>query len=155
MRLVSQIILFVSLILMMNVISTPIGGKWIWRELGMNNRSRTWIRKWNPIWNIRLGLEQSSMNLARLRETLPVRDLSSTILNGLCSFMLEDWRSPIDVEITRAIENSDSIQTDSTRRKLARESGWFNLERCPILWNCFQVRCETINLLIMDHLSYI
>jgi len=52
--------------------------------------------------------------------------------------MLEDWRSPIDVEITRAIENSDSIQTDlRTRKKLARESGWFNLERCPIFMESF------------------
>ena len=77
------------------------------------------------------------MNVARLRETLAVRDLSRTILDGLCSFMLEDWRSPIDMEITRAIGNSDSKQTDSTRKKLARESGWFNLERCPIFMELF------------------
>ena len=115
---------------MMIFTSITIGGKWIWRELDMNNRGRTWIRKWNPVWNIRLGLEQSSMNVDRLCKTLTVRDLSRTILNGLCSFMLEEWKSPIGY--------SGSIQADSiTRKKLAKESGLYNLEKYPIFMELF------------------
>ena len=54
----------------------------------------------------------------------------STILNGLCSFMLEEWKSPIGF--------SGSIQADSmTRKKLAKESGFYNLEKYPIFMELF------------------
>lgn len=63
-------------------------------------------RTWTPTWNI------------------------STILNGLCSFMLEEWESPIGF--------SGSIQADSiTRKKLAKESGLYNLEKYPIFMELF------------------
>ena len=59
-----------------------------------------------------------------------VGDLLSTILNGLCSFMLEEWKSPIGF--------SGSIQADSiTRKKLAKESGLYNLEKYPIFMELF------------------
>ena len=62
--------------------------------------------------------------------TSTVGDLSSTIINGLCSFMLEEWESPIGF--------SGSIQADSiTRKKLAKESGLYNLEKYPIFMELF------------------
>ena len=61
---------------------------------------------------------------------LTIEDLLSTILNGLCSFMLEEWKSPIGY--------SGSIQADSiTRKKLAKESGLYNLEKYPIFMELF------------------
>ena len=67
--------------------------------------------------------------------TSTVRDLSSTILNGLRSCMLEEWKSPI---WTRMVGYSGSSQADSsTKNKLARESGMFNLEKCPIFMELF------------------
>jgi len=59
-----------------------------------------------------------------------VGDLLSTILNGLCSFMLEEWESPIGF--------SGSIQADTvTRKRLAKESGLYNLEKYPIFMELF------------------
>ena len=60
----------------------------------------------------------------------PLETFKSTILNGLCSFMLEEWESPIGF--------SGSIQADSmTRKKLAKESGLYNLEKYPIFMELF------------------
>ena len=49
--------------------------------------------------------------------------------------MLEEWKSPI---WTRMVGYSGSSQADSpTKKKLARESGMFNLEKCPIFMELF------------------
>ena len=93
---------------------------------------------WNPIWNIRLGLNEidgRSLITVLYGWISTVRDLSSTILNGLRSCMLEEWKSPI---WTRMVGYSGSSQADSpTKKKLARESGMFNLKKCPIFMELF------------------
>ena len=59
--------------------------------------------------------------------------------------MLEECESPIAVEIIRAIGCSaliprpiPQLQADlPTKKKLAKESGWFNLQKCPIFMELF------------------
>ena len=101
------------------------------------NDSALQIHTTNRVHGLRLGTSgwvSSSFRWAsRFRLLLmesTVGDLSSTILNGLCSFMLEEWKSPIGY--------SGSIQADSiTRKKLAKESGLYNLEKYPIFMELF------------------
>ena len=57
-------------------------------------------------------------------------NLQRTIMNGLLSFMLEEFKSPLPL--------SGSIQESSTaRKKKAKESGLYNLEMYPVFIELF------------------
>jgi len=69
----------------------------------------------------------------------------STILNDLYSFMLEDCKSKNG--------RSGSIKASSaTRKKLAKESGKFNLEKIPIFIQLFPGKRKIFNRGTIDSL---